>query len=186
MKLTIVRHGQTVENVAHIFQGHSPGQLDELGKQQAADAAMQLKGRQFDAMYCSDLQRCLDSAAPIRTELPGVPFYTDVRLRERNCGDWTGKLADDMMHEWNVLPGDDFSRRMPGGESWNDVTARIAPFMNELLERHQNQHILLITHGGPIRSIRSLLEHRPLAEVTIGGIANGGIWETEMLEPIHA
>jgi broad specificity phosphatase PhoE len=186
MKLTIIRNGQTIENAAHIFQGHSPGKLDELGKQQAADVALQLAGAQFDAIYCSDLQRCLDTAAPVRAQFSDVPFYTDIRLRERSCGDWTGKTADDMTHEWHALPGDDLSRRMPGGgESWNDVTTRVAPFLNELLAQYPNQSILLVTHGGPLRSIRSLLEHRPLAEITIGGTANGGIWNAEMTEPVN-
>lgn len=187
MKLTIVRHGQTQENIEHIFQGHSQGHLSEQGKQQAADAAAKLAGRHFDAIYSSDLQRCLDSAAPIRAQFPDVPFYTDERLRERSCGEWVGKVADDMAGAWHMLGGDEFSRRMPGGgESWNDVTVRIAPFMNELLARHADQEILIVTHGGPIRSMRSLLEHIPYADITIGRIPNGGIWETEMTEPVSA
>ena len=33
--LYLARHGQTVENLSHIFQGHLPGTLTEEGKQQA-------------------------------------------------------------------------------------------------------------------------------------------------------
>jgi broad specificity phosphatase PhoE len=184
MKLTLVRHGETVENVAGIIQGQMPGRLTERGKRQAREAARQLRGRSFDAIYCSDLKRCLDTAEPIRMVFHGVPFITAELLRERNGGSLQGKPI--ALLEAHRARGDWFTYPLPGGESWDDVRTRQVGFLNTLLERYPDKSVLIITHGGPVRGIRSLLEGKTLAAVEADGTPNGGIWEEIMTKPVHA
>ena len=43
MKLTLIRHGETEENVQGIIQGQMPGHLTEKGKRQAQEVAEDLK-----------------------------------------------------------------------------------------------------------------------------------------------
>ena len=91
MKIYIVRHGQTEENLQRILQGHMPGTLTELGKDQVAKAAEILanNGVKFKCIVSSDLKRALDSAHIIadRLHLPIVPMEI---LRERYWGKWSG------------------------------------------------------------------------------------------------
>ena len=57
----LVRHGQTVENLQRIFQGHLPGMLTEEGRLQAIGLGPQLEDLALDAVVSSDLQRVVDT-----------------------------------------------------------------------------------------------------------------------------
>jgi broad specificity phosphatase PhoE len=185
MKLTLVRHGETEENAQDILQGQIPGHLNEKGKEQAQVTAENLRHERFDAIYCSDLQRCLDTAEIIRAYHPDTPFYTEVLLRERYGGSLQGRpLAEETAmfgrEEWytHKLPG--------GGESWEDVRTRQVPVLNKLLEQYPDGSVLIVAHGGSVRGIRSLLEHRSLAEIDAEETPNAGVWHEDMQEPVHA
>ena len=60
--ITVVRHGETLQNVLGVLQGHYEGELNDLGRQQAMAAGNALHGQTFDACYASDLKRTLESA----------------------------------------------------------------------------------------------------------------------------
>ena len=59
--LYLARHGQTVENLSRIFQGHLPGTLTEEGKKQAMELGESLRNIALDAVVSSDLQRVVDT-----------------------------------------------------------------------------------------------------------------------------
>jgi broad specificity phosphatase PhoE len=184
MRLTLVRHGETEENVQGVIQGQLPGKLTESGKVQAKQAAEKLRGRHFDAIYSSDLQRCLDTSEPIRHYYPDVIFITDTLLRERRGGSLEGTVAQDEIIY--TKESDWFSHRLPGGgESWEDVKARQIPFLNRLLEEYPDGDVLVISHGGPVRGIRSILEGKTLAEIYEEGTPNAGVWEEIMTERLQ-
>lgn len=184
MKLTLVRHGETEENVQGVIQGQQPGHLSGRGKQQAVELAGMLKGLRFDAIYCSDLQRCLDTAEPIRWVMPYVPFFTDILLRERSGGSLEGQSLS--LVEVHKTIGDWYTYKMPGGgESWEDARTRQVTFLNKVFELYPEGSILIISHGGPVRGMRSLLEGKTLAEVDAEGTPNAGIWELVMTELVH-
>ena len=52
MRLIITRHGETEENKAGIMQGHLPGVLSELGKEQAEKLAERFKNDKIDLVRC--------------------------------------------------------------------------------------------------------------------------------------
>lgn len=60
--LYLVRHGQTEENIARIFQGHLPGTLTAEGIAQAKALHETLLDVPLDAIVSSDLRRCVDTA----------------------------------------------------------------------------------------------------------------------------
>ena len=90
MTIHLVRHGQTEENKLHILQGHMPGTLTTLGREQVALAADRLaaKGIAYKAIVTSDLRRALDSAEIIATRLQ-MPIVAMRELRERDWGRYT-------------------------------------------------------------------------------------------------
>ena len=79
--LYLARHGQTVENIARIFQGHMPGTLTVEGIAQAEALRDTLRNISLDAVVSSDLKRCVDTAR-IAVEGRNLPWEKTVLLRE--------------------------------------------------------------------------------------------------------
>ncbi|GAC1388035.1 MAG: hypothetical protein NVS1B7_7890 [Candidatus Saccharimonadales bacterium] len=182
MHMTLVRHGETIENAQNIIQGQAPGHLSPLGLKQASESAELLANKHFDEIYCSDLQRCIDTLSAFQPSHPNVPTVITAALRERSGGNYQGKQFDAAY--WQSLVGDEINRKYPGGESWLDVKHRIKPLLNEIFEKHATGSVLIITHGGVIRSIRSYLENRPLEYYMTQPLPNAGIWDVTMLSPL--
>src|ERR1700761_7600258 len=90
--LWLVRHGESTWNVAGLVQGHNDeAELTERGRQQAAAAAEEFRGRRVRALYASDLRRAQQTAAALAAVL-GLPVRSDERLRERSLGVLEGQL----------------------------------------------------------------------------------------------
>lgn len=61
----LVRHGQTYYNIYNKLQGWSHSPLTEKGKADARQAADRLKNIHFDAAFCSDLPRAMETCQVI-------------------------------------------------------------------------------------------------------------------------
>src|SRR5690606_41888945 len=83
------RHGQTLWNVEHRFQGHTDIPLDETGIAQAQRAASLLAALRPSMIVSSDLRRAADTAAAL-AEITGLEVILDKDLRERGGGEWEG------------------------------------------------------------------------------------------------
>jgi broad specificity phosphatase PhoE len=150
LELWLIRHGETDWNVEGRIQGFADRPLNDKGRRQAELLAARLDQTPFDAVYASDLDR---ASATARTALPCAEVRLDPRLRELSYGifegkTWTNLDADEAAaaRHWSE---DRFGRRIPGGESYGDLMARIAAFRADLPERGR---IAAFSHGGTIRS----------------------------------
>lgn len=144
MKITYFVHSITTDNEAGLATGWLPGELSGEGVRRAEALASELQERQFDAVFCSDLKRAVDSA-----ELffgGKFPVFLDWRLRECNYG-----LLDG-------LPARDFKKNREqayieapydGGESYHDVERRIRSFLVDALELFADKHIAIVAHQAP-------------------------------------
>ncbi len=140
--ITYFVHGTTTDNEKSVATGWLPGELSPLGFQQSKDLGLKLKDVQFEAVYCSDLKRAVDSARLIfGTRYVAVP---DRRLREANYGDWNGQAV----HFKNEL-GKYVERPFPNGESYQDVEQRMRMFLADVSQRYSNKHIAIVAHQGP-------------------------------------
>lgn len=182
MKLHVVRHGQTKENENKIFMGHQNGTLTSLGKQQMEETAQKLVGTKFVHMFSSDLQRCVDSAEILKEYYPNTPLTFTSALREANLGVFQGKHYDEV--DWDSLGDDVMNRKPKGGESLNEVRERVSNFIQELLERHSNDTLLLVTHGGIVRQLLSMFSHEDDQPFYKMHIDNGGIYTFEVNDDI--
>ncbi|HTV22755.1 MAG TPA: histidine phosphatase family protein, partial [Polyangiaceae bacterium] len=74
MELTLVRHGQSTANRDGLLQGRLDTPLSELGRRQAGQLGdwFVQRGMQWEAAYCSPLERARDTARII-TERLGRP-----------------------------------------------------------------------------------------------------------------
>ena len=98
----------------------------------------------------SDLSRAVATADAITGERARLPHDPD--LREIHFGAWelqTAETVEDperLQHFWDK-PGE---VRPPGGESWNDVTARVDRAVARLMAAQPGHDIIAVAHFGAI------------------------------------
>jgi len=178
MKLFLVRHGETEENVAGLLMGHHHGVLTEKGKQQAKETAETLKDKKLAHIYSSDLNRCIDTAEFIKEFHPNTPLTFTQELRERNLGVLQGQVTKTI--DWDSLPGEGDNKKPENGESISELKARALDFIKQLYDQHPNENILLISHNGWIKQIISHFTGVHSKDVT--KVGNAQVIEVEVNE----
>ena len=88
-ELILVRHGQTVHNVAGIAQGWNDSDLSELGRTQVQRLAERIAAHRPTALYSSPLGRALSTAEAI-AQATGLEIIQLEDLREMSYGGWEG------------------------------------------------------------------------------------------------
>lgn len=179
-RLVLVRHGESRWNAEGRIQGQSCDGLSELGHRQAELVAAHLAATYPDArLVSSDLQRCVETAAPLATALGHDPVL-DPALRERSFGSWERRLRTDVIaaepRRWRRwLDGEDVVAEV-GGESAQMLADRVAPVLQSLLKATDDDGVtIVVTHGGPVwHGTHRLLG---LAPGTLGGVGNTSVTE---------
>ena len=162
MRLILTRHGETLENVEGIMQGHLPGTLSEKGQAQGLQLAERLREEHIDCIYTSDLARASDTAELVAKYHPDIPFYTTKELRERDIGELTGKKKSAL--GWpksrslvNAVISD--------GESLQDMYRRAQNFLAEIKEKHADDTVLCVAHNGINKAIVAVLTGKNASEI---------------------
>ena len=159
-QLILVRHGETVNNVAGIAQGWNDSALSERGQEQVRAAARRLASFGANALYSSPLGRAMSSAGII-AEATGLEIRTLDGLREMGYGRWEGqsfldvRKADREIYERWIEDGD---CPCPEGESHNDVRRRLA----EAFAQIEATRPIVVAHGTAIRIAATLLMELPV------------------------
>ena len=94
-RIVVMRHAETVDNAARVWQGHRDSALSERGREQVAAAAPHVAAYRPVVIVSSDLQRAVSTAQAV-SELTGLPVRLDERLREVHVGEWQGLHVDDV------------------------------------------------------------------------------------------
>jgi broad specificity phosphatase PhoE len=151
LRLVLLRHGQTVWNAEHRFQGQSDIPLDETGEAQAERVGRLLAALRPDVIVSSDLRRATATAAPL-SRLTGLPVTLDKDLRERFGGAWEG-LTDTEINE--RYPRERASWTPPDGESAAAVADRVHAGLRRvadaLTELDDGGLAVVVSHGAAIR-----------------------------------
>lgn len=185
--LWLVRHGESTWNALGLAQGHCDRpRLTSRGIRQAHDAASQLRGRPIGAVYASDLQRAVATAAPLAAAL-GLDFTRDPRLRERGLGVLEGTKSVTVPAALSGVAGSrviDPDTRPPDGESLRDLYWRVAGFADDLLPARQAPgEIAVVAHGGTLRVLTAYLRGVPVERMTWEPIGNGCILRLQPYQP---
>ena len=155
---TVVRHGETLANVNCVIQGQSDVPLSPVGEKQAELLAERWKKRRFDAVYSSDLSRARRTAEIIA---PGMKATPTPELREMDLGVWVGhttfEIAERFPEEWRAFRSCSVDCRATGGESRKELLERVTRFFRTAAERHPDQNVLVVTHGGVLRAFFLML-----------------------------
>lgn len=158
MKLTLVRHGEVEAGFQHCYNGHNLISLSNKGKSQAFELGKQLKGFHFDAVYCSDLPRCVQTMQQIKKERVDFEVIYTASLREKSWGRHEG-LSFEQICKLDNLYYKDFLQWINAldGQKIEDYNKQIKQFFQELTVS-ADQHVLIVTHAGVIRTLLQLLQ----------------------------
>jgi len=133
-------HSTTKDNEAGTAAGWYDVELSELGEQQAKQMGGRYKGQHFDAIFCSDLQRSYKTAQLAFGSK--FPIITDARLRECNYG----TLNRAPKNTIEAMKAEAVETPFPGGESYQDTSARMKAFLQDLLTNYDGTTVLIIGH----------------------------------------
>lgn len=152
--IVLVRHGQT-PTTGKVLPGRAPGlHLADAGRDQALRVARRLSALPVTAVYCSPLERAVETAAPIAAEF-SLAAIQEPGLLECDFGDWTGEdlVALNALPEWETVQRAPSTFRFPGGESFAQMQLRIVTAIEQIRTAHQGQTVVAVSHADPIKAL---------------------------------
>ena len=159
--IDLIRHGEPEGGVK--YRGHRDDPLSDLGWEQMRNAVGDYAP--WDRIVSSPLLRCSEFAVEVAGRL-ALPLSIRPGFKEVNFGCWEGRTAAELSAE---SPGcierfwHDPTRHAPaGGEPFADFDARIAQAWRELVADFSGEHLLLVCHGGVIRTLVHQVLQTPL------------------------
>ena len=160
-RVVIVRHAETVDNAARVWQGHKDTELSDRGREQVRAAAPHLAAYAPALIVSSDLRRAASTADAI-AGLTGCEVRLDARLREVHVGEWEGLHADEVRARYpDVIAaldrGEDAPRGVTG-ETRADVAQRAGGALREIAdELMPGETAIVVAHGVSARVAASEL-----------------------------
>jgi broad specificity phosphatase PhoE len=164
-ELLIVRHGETDWNAELRFLGHADPPLNETGRAQARALADELADVRADAIYSSDLTRARETAEMLGERL-GLPVSTLRELREIDVGNWQGLTREEINARFPdaYLAWRSGEPGWSGGETYDQLAARVLPALNRIARAHPEGRVIVVGHGGTIRTVRAHVSGVTVAE----------------------
>ena len=148
-QIILVSNGNTPWDKDKIFQSSKDIPLDDLGREEAWAVADWLQDETIHVVYTSPLSRARDTAIAIARhhdlEVVDLPALADL-----SYGDWEGvpwkevkvKYAD-LYRQWETAP---HTVRFPNGEPLAVLRTRALAAVEEVVQRHPDQTVLLMAH----------------------------------------
>ncbi len=157
----LIRHGEPQGGKR--FRGWRDELLSKTGWTQMRAAVS--ADDEWDVIVTSPLKRCRDFAEWFAQER-NLPLQVMPGFKEVSFGDWEGRTADAIEAEepgavsrfWN----DPIHNTPPNGEPFAKFDARIGEAWRTLLAEQAGKHVLLVCHGGVVRSLLARVTGIPL------------------------
>lgn len=151
------------------IQGHTDIPLNNRGKNQAEKLAHRLQHLPIRHIYASDLKRARQTAEAVANRL-NLPVHTCPLLRERYFGEMEGRNREELEllgPQFTIQWGIPMSK---GIESLEELQTRIVHRLKELMEKHTDEDLLVVSHGG---IINTFIHHVTNGETGTGKIIIG-------------
>jgi probable phosphoglycerate mutase len=157
LKVYLLRHGQTAFSRANAFCGSgTDAELTEHGVEMALAFAGAYSATPWQAVYCSPLKRAVDTAQPLCDAL-GLKMEVRDGLKEISYGQWEGQSVETVKkayHDDHLQWTADPAWHAPtGGEPAILIARRGVEVIEEILSRHKEGNVLVVSHKATIRVI---------------------------------
>jgi ribonuclease H / adenosylcobalamin/alpha-ribazole phosphatase len=155
-RVVLCRHAEPEPWARGRFCGALDVGLSPGGAREARALGAALAGAGLQAVYTSPLRRARETADAVAaacaldvTELPGLAEIDFGELDGLTYDEARARFAD-VYDSWLASPG---SIRLPGGECLDDVRTRATLALREILERHRDAAVAVVSHAGPLRTL---------------------------------
>ena len=184
-KIYLVRHGITQANKENRFAGRTDEELHAEGNDQIIQVGDRLKNNDLSAVYCGPSRRTLQSAEILGTLL-GIPYSDLEGLDEINISHWDGLTKDEIRQEF----GDEYPTwlnspqtfSLPGCETLKKVQERAVGAVNRILEHHNSENLLLVSHLIVLRCLVLYYQGLEIKDFRSIKIGNGSIIRVSEVE----
>ncbi|OEH84768.1 hypothetical protein BHU72_08010 [Desulfuribacillus stibiiarsenatis] len=170
MRVVMVRHGETDWNLHRKYLGHTDVPLNQKGYFETAEICENLLSDLAPLngnilIASSDLQRCLYLAKRVQERLHvKTDIIVNKSFREIDFGDWEGLTFDEIQDKYPkqaALFLKQPNQLLFNGENLEQFSDRIVNgiqnIYNDVKDIHNINTLLIITHGGVIRVLKSLI-----------------------------
>ncbi|QQR76827.1 class I tRNA ligase family protein [Candidatus Nomurabacteria bacterium] len=151
-KYFVMRHGESDNNLTGSISVNKDAKdhINENGKLQVKKYAEMLKSEKIDFIVSSPFIRTKETSSIVKDVLgldeKSISYHDE--LGEFNPGDFGGTKWSEFHKALPKIP-ENFDKKMPGGESHNEIKKRVTNFLYELDSKYAGKNILIVTHGGP-------------------------------------
>lgn len=178
-----IRHGETDWNLEGRWQGQIDVPLNSRGHLQAQSTAANLASAPITAIYASDLERAVETAGYLAEKI-NLPVHTDARLREIHQGEWQGlKITEIQTHyqsRFQARQDKPLEIAPPGGETVRQVGERVVAFLQDLVARHADETVAVVTHGFVMALVDTLVRRARFEDIW-RAIPESGAWQKHCL-----
>ena len=159
--IIFLRHAQAENNTKRILAGRTEGvHLTKAGIEQAESIAKYLKSLDISAIYSSPIERA-SHTAEIVAKNNSLDYELDDRITEIEMGKFTRMNYDDMFAKY----GNIFLKFYENDpviaehevETFLEVQRRILDMVTDVVKKHKNENVILVTHMDPIKSMLSIV-----------------------------
>lgn len=154
-KLYLVRHGETEWNKSGRIQGKTDTELSDEGMKQAQQLAKRLVAEDINFVYSSSLKRAFKTAEII-IENRKCGIVKSDQYHEICLGPWEGMTINDIIEKYGehyrVYREDPANFKLPGAETFMDLSDRTYNAIKEIVSSHKGSNILVVSHGTAIKA----------------------------------
>jgi len=163
LEIYFIRHGESAGNREDRFRGRFDFPLNENGIRQAEALRQELTNIEFGAIYSSPLSRALQTARILSDQRQ--PVIIEEGFNNISLGEWenTPKAVvrekyPDLWKLWTTTPE---KLSFPGMETLAQVRQRSFAALKELINKHRDGRIAIVTHRAVIKPLFAAMLNIP-------------------------
>lgn len=152
--LLLIRHASNDYIKEGRLAGHTPGvHINAQGQREADELARKLAHLPIEAVYSSPLERAVDTAYAVAA-CHMLPVQIKAELIEGDPGEWTGRKISDLQgtETWKLIQTKPVGVPLPGGESIDQVQARIVRGIDAICKEHPDGVVAVVSHADPLKA----------------------------------
>jgi broad specificity phosphatase PhoE len=179
----LIRHGET-DAVGKVLAGRIEGWgLNSKGKRQVSLLAQRLSRLAIRQVYSSPLQRAMATARQIARAHGLEPLVMEY-FDEIRFGEWEGMTFEKLRtrDDWNQYNASRTRHPPPGGESIQEVQARMIRGIEYATAQHPGTLLAIISHADPLRAVVAHYLGLPLDHLSRFEISPASVTVAEFAE----